>query len=140
MEQVFKTKRARRWWIIIVSLVVLIIFLNVYLEQSWAFSALGGIIISVLMFYSQSKTIYIVKDNGVLEIKPGWGNRICVDGIRKVSYNPNAIGGCSDYFSECVFGAKLGFFGAWGNYYFCINVLFAIENHLYCKRQWCSGN
>ena len=34
MEQVFKTKRARRWWIIIVSLVVLIIFLNVYLEQS----------------------------------------------------------------------------------------------------------
>ena len=27
--------------------------------------------------------------------------------------------GCSDYFSECVFGAKLGFFGAWGNYYFC---------------------
>ena len=42
--------------------------------------------------YSQSKTIYIVKDNGVLEIKPGWGNRICVDGIRKVSYNPNAIG------------------------------------------------
>ena len=31
-------------------------------------------------------------------------------------------------------------FGAWGNYYFCINVLFAIENHLYCKRQWCSGN
>lgn len=68
MEQVFKTKRARRWWIIIVSLVVLIIFLNVYLEQSWAF------------------------------------------------------------------------FGAWGNYYFCINVLFAIENHLYCKRQWCSGN
>ena len=62
MEQVFKTKRARRWWIIIVSLVVLIIFLNVYLEQSWAFSALGGIIISVLMFYSQSKTIYIVKD------------------------------------------------------------------------------
>lgn len=68
MEQVFKTKRARRWWIIIVSLVVLIIF------------------------------------------------------------------------SECVFGAKLGFFGAWGNYYFCINVLFAIENHLYCKRQWCSGN
>ena len=91
MEQVFKTKRARRWWIIIVSLVVLIIFLNVYLEQSWAFSALGGIIISALMFYSQSKTIYIVKDNGVLEIKPGWGNRICVDGIRKVSYNPNAI-------------------------------------------------
>lgn len=68
MEQVFKTKRARRWWIIIVSLVVLIIFLNVYLEQSWAFSALGGII------------------------------------------------------------------------NFCINVLFAIENHLYCKRQWCSGN
>ena len=57
-----------------------------------AFSALGGIIISALMFYSQSKTIYIVKDNGVLEIKPGWGNRICVDGIRKVSYNPNAIG------------------------------------------------
>ena len=47
---------------------------------------------NVLMFYSQSKTIYIVKDNGVLEIKPGWGNRICVDGIRKVSYNPNAIG------------------------------------------------
>ena len=92
MEKVFKTKRARRWWIIIVSLVVLIIFLNVYLEKSWAFSALGGIIISVLMFYSQSKTIYIVKDNGVLEIKPGWGNRICVDGIRKVSYNPNAIG------------------------------------------------
>ena len=92
MEQVFKTKRARRWWIIIVSLVVLIIFLNVYLEQSWACSALGGIIISVLMFYSQSKTIYIVKVNGVLEIKPGWGNRICVDGIRKVSYNPNAIG------------------------------------------------
>ena len=92
MEQVFKTKRARRWWSIIVSLVVLIIFLNVYLEQRWAFSALGGIIISVLMFYSQSKTIYIVKDNGVLEIKPGWGNRICVDGIRKVSYNPNAIG------------------------------------------------
>lgn len=44
------------------------------------------------MFYSRSKTTYIVKDNGVLEIKPGWGNRICVDGIRKVSYNPNAIG------------------------------------------------
>lgn len=25
------------------------------------------------MFYSRSKTTYIVKDNGVLEIKPGWG-------------------------------------------------------------------
>lgn len=61
-------------------------------RKSWAFSALGGIIIPVLMFYSRSKTTYIVKDNGVLEIKPGWGNRICVDGIRKVSYNPNAIG------------------------------------------------
>ena len=48
--------------------------------------------------------------------------------------------GCSDYFSECVFGAKLGFFGAWGNYYFCINVLFAIENHLYCKRKPGWGN
>ena len=84
MEKVFKTKRTRNWWIIIVGLVVLIIFLNVYLEKSWA--------IPVLMFYSRSKTIYIVKDNGVLEIKPGWGNRICVDGIRKVSYNPNAIG------------------------------------------------
>ena len=92
MEKVFKTKRTRNWWIIIVGLVVLIIFLNVYLEKSWAFSALGGIIIPVLMFYSRSKTTYIVKDNGVLEIKPGWGNRICVDGIRKVSYNPNAIG------------------------------------------------
>ena len=74
MEKVFKTKRTRNWWIIIVGLVVLIIFLNVYLEKNWAFSALGGIIIPVLMFYSQSKTIYIVKDNGVLEIKPGWGN------------------------------------------------------------------
>ena len=31
-------------------------------------------------------------------------------------------------------------FGAWGNHYSCVNVLFAIENHLYCKRQWCSGN
>lgn len=92
MEKVFKTKRTRNWWIIIVGLVVLIIFLNVYLEKSWAFSALGGIIIPILMFYSRSKTTYIVKDNGVLEIKPGWGNRICVDGIRKVSYNPNAIG------------------------------------------------
>ena len=39
MEQVFKTKRARRW-----------------------------------------------------RAPAGWGNRICVDGIRKVSYNPNAIG------------------------------------------------
>ena len=68
MEKVFKTKRTRNWWIIIVGLVVLIIFLNVYLEK------------------------------------------------------------------------KLGFFGAWGNYYSCINVLFAVENYLYCKRQWCSGN
>lgn len=59
MEKVFKTKRTRNWWIIIVGLVVLIIFLNVYLEKSWAFSALGGIIIPVLMFYSRSKTIYI---------------------------------------------------------------------------------
>ena len=93
MEQVFKTKRARRWWIIIVSLVVLDYFSEcVIWSKVGLFSALGGIIISVLMFYSQSKTIYIVKDNGVLEIKPGWGNRICVDGIRKVSYNPNAIG------------------------------------------------
>ena len=47
MEKVFKTKRTRNWWIIIVGLVVLIIFLNVYLEKSWAFSALGGIIIPV---------------------------------------------------------------------------------------------
>lgn len=92
MEQVFKTKRTRSWWIIILGLVVLIIFLNMCLEKSWAFSAFGGIIVPVLIFYSQSKTIYIVKDNGVLEIKPGWGNRICVDGIRKVSYNPNAMG------------------------------------------------
>ena len=75
MEKVFKTKRTRNWWIIIVGLVVLIIFLNVYLEKNWAFSALGGIIIPVLMFYSRSKTIYIVKDNGVLEIKPGWGEQ-----------------------------------------------------------------
>ena len=92
MEQVFKTKRARRWWIIIVSLVVLIIFLNVYLEQSWAFSALGGIIISVLMFYSQSKTIYIVKDNGVLEIKPGWGNREFVEALREIDPNLSVEG------------------------------------------------
>ena len=92
MEQVFKTKRARRWWIIIVSLVVLIIFLNVYLEQSLGFFGAWGNYYFCINVYSQSKTIYIVKDNGVLEIKPGWGNRICVDGIRKVSYNPNAIG------------------------------------------------
>ena len=52
-------------------------FLNVYLEQSWAFSALGGIIISVLMFYSQSKTIYIVKDNGVLEINRDGEQNMC---------------------------------------------------------------
>lgn len=36
-----------------------------------------GIIISVLMFYSQSKTIYIVKDNGVLEIKPMGEQNMC---------------------------------------------------------------
>ena len=35
MEKVFKTKRTRNWWIIIVGLVVLIIFLNVYLEKNW---------------------------------------------------------------------------------------------------------
>ncbi len=75
-----------------VRLVVLIIFLNVYLEQSWAFSALGGIIISVLMFYSRSKTIYIVKDNGVLEIQPGWGTEYVLTESVKCLINPNAIG------------------------------------------------
>ena len=45
MEKVFKTKRTRNWWIIIVGLVVLIIFLNVYLEKSWAFfGALGELL------------------------------------------------------------------------------------------------
>ena len=47
----------------------------VFWSKSWAFfGAWGELFISVLnVFYSQSKTIYIVKDNGVLEIKPGWG-------------------------------------------------------------------
>ena len=58
------------------------------MEQSWAFSALGGIIISALMFYSQSKTIYIVKDNGVLEIKPAC-NRFSMKGV--ISLNPVAM-------------------------------------------------
>lgn len=77
MEKVFKTKRTRNWWIIIVGLVVLIIFLNVYLEKSWAFSALGGIIIPVLMFYSRSKTTYIVKDNGVLKSNRDGEQNMC---------------------------------------------------------------
>ena len=74
MEQVFKTKRAQRWINIIVSLVVLIIF-ECDLEQ--LLLVLRGYFYFILVFYSQSKTIYIVKDNGVLEIKPGSGNRIC---------------------------------------------------------------
>lgn len=44
MEKVFKTKRTRNWWIIIVGLVVLIIFLNVYLEKNWAFRRLGELL------------------------------------------------------------------------------------------------
>lgn len=92
MEQIFKIQRFRRWQIITLGLIVLIVFLNVCLGKDWAFGVLGGSIIPVLGFYSRSKTIYIVKDNGVLEIKPKWGNRICIDGIRKVSYHPDATG------------------------------------------------
>ncbi len=44
MEQVFKTKRARNWWIIIVGLVVLIIFLNVYLRKVGLFRRLGELL------------------------------------------------------------------------------------------------
>ena len=43
-------------------------------------------------FYSQSKTIYTIKDSGVLEVKSVWGKRFCVDGIRNITYQPHALG------------------------------------------------
>lgn len=55
------------------------------------FGAWGNYYFCVNVLFAIENHLYC-KDNGVLEIKPGWGNRICVDGIRKVSYNPNAIG------------------------------------------------
>ncbi|MCD7923223.1 MAG: PH domain-containing protein [Bacteroides sp.] len=92
MEQVFKTKKAGTWQYIIIGIVILIILLSACLGKNWAIPALAGTIAPFFLLYSQIKTLYFIKDNGELEIKPGWGNKICVDGICKVSYNPNAIG------------------------------------------------
>lgn len=58
--------------------------------QEW--TALGGLIVPLMLFYSQSKTIYTIKDSGVLEVKSVWGKRFCVDGIRKITYQPHVLG------------------------------------------------
>lgn len=73
-----------------------IIILGLIISCVWTgkLAPLGGILLPSLMWYSQSRTLYKVKDNGIVEIKPGWGcgKRICVDGILNVSYNPHAMG------------------------------------------------
>lgn len=80
------------WQYIMITVIVLIPLLGVCLGKSWAAPVLGGIVIPLLMLNSQLKTIYIVKDCGVVEIKPGWGNKICVNEISRISYSPKAMG------------------------------------------------
>ena len=90
MERVFKTKRISTWRYIGMGVATLVMIAIFFWLQEWG--ALGGLIKPLMLFYSQSKTIYTIKDSGVLEVKSVWGKRFCVDGIRNIAYQPHAIG------------------------------------------------
>ena len=78
MEQVFKTKWVPDWQYVGMGVAILVVIVIFFWLQEW--TALGGLIVPLMLFYSQSKTIYTIKDSGVLEVKSVWGKRFCVDG------------------------------------------------------------
>ena len=76
MEQVFKTKWVPDWQYVGMGVAILVVIVIFFWLQEW--TALGGLIVPLMLFYSQSKTIYTIKDSGVLEVKSVWGKRFCV--------------------------------------------------------------
>ena len=75
MEQVFKTKWVPDWQYVGMGVAILVVIVIFFWLQEW--TALGGLIVPLMLFYSQSKTIYTIKDSGVLEVKSVWGKRFC---------------------------------------------------------------
>lgn len=71
MEQVFKTKWVPDWQYVGMGVAILVVIVVFFWLQEW--TALGGLIVPLMLFYSQSKTIYTIKDSGVLEVKSVWG-------------------------------------------------------------------
>lgn len=92
MEQVFRARKQRGWLYAGCVFILLFVVLALYLGKGQFLPSFCGMIAPVLILYSRMKTLYVVKDNGVVEIRPGLGRRICVDGVRRVSYRPGAIG------------------------------------------------
>ena len=90
MEQVFKTKWVPDWQYVGMGVAILVVIVIFFWLQEW--TALGGLIVPLMLFYSQSKTMCTIKVSGVLEGKSVWGKRFCVDGIRKITYQPHALG------------------------------------------------
>ena len=68
MEQVFKTKWVPDWQYVGMGVAILVVIVIFFWLQEW--TALGGLIVPLMLFYSQSKTIYTIKDSGVLEGLP----------------------------------------------------------------------
>ena len=87
MEQVFKTKWVPDWQYVGMGVAILVVIVVFFWLQEW--TALGGLIVPLMLFYSQSKTIYTIKDSGVLEVKSVWGkdlNRKKVSCITKLIF------------------------------------------------------
>lgn len=74
MEQVFKTKWVPDWQYVGMGVAILVVIVIFFWLQEW--TALGGLIVPLMQFYSQSKTIYTIKDSGVLEVKSWMGQKI----------------------------------------------------------------
>ena len=62
MEQVFKTKWVPDWQYVGMGVAILVVIVVFFWLQEW--TALGGLIVPLMLFYSQSKTIYTIKDSG----------------------------------------------------------------------------
>ena len=60
MEQVFKTKWVPDWQYVGMGVAILVVIVVFFWLQEW--TALGGLIVPLMLFYSQSKTIYTIKD------------------------------------------------------------------------------
>lgn len=92
MEQIFKTKRINRWWYYVIAVLFVILLVNACMGHAWAMTGLASFLVPCLMWYSQQKTLYRIKENGVLSIEPRFGNKMCITDITAVTYTPHSMG------------------------------------------------
>ena len=90
MEQVFKTKWVPDWQYVGMGVAILVVIVIFFWLQEW--TALGGLIVPLMLFILSRRLFIRIKDSGVLEVKSVWGKRFCVDGIRKITYQPHVLG------------------------------------------------